>query len=195
MKNFQEDDLWLDQPGDGQSSGDVSQPKLVVSAEFVALHVKQVIEVREKFLQARNLPLNTVMEDGLIQEFLKEAKHEYHSSPDQVQRQAQDKENRKPLAAGKKQRWSRNLQRLAGSTQMWQFLSFSGRWNPENLAHLPPVPNNIPTAEQMRKTKEAIQARATYRQAKALALHVEEKRKKQRGLRIVFLSPSERTRR
>jgi hypothetical protein len=93
---------------------------------------------------------------------------------------------------------------------MWQFLSFSGRWNPENLAHLPPVPNNIPTAEQMRKTKEAIQARATYRQAKALALHVEEKkkeakrttdlhveekRKKQRGLRIVFLSPSERTRR
>ena len=177
VKNFQEDDLWLDQPGDGQSSGDVSQPKLVVSAEFVALHVKQVIEVREKFLQARNLPLNTVMEDGLIQEFLKEAKHEYHSRPDQVQRQKQDKENRKPVAAGKKQRWSRNLQRLAGSTQMWQFLSFSGRWNPENLAHLPPVPNNIPTAEQMRKTKEAIQARATYRQAKALALHVEEKKK------------------
>ena len=167
----------------------------MVSAEFVALQVKQVIEVREKFLQARNLPLNTVMEDDLIKEFLKEAKHEYHSRPDQIQRQNQDRENRKSVAAGKNQRWSRNLQRLAGSTQMWQFLSFPGRWNPENLADLPPVPNNKPTAEQMRKTKLAIQARATYRQAKALALHVEEKRKKQRGLQIVLLSPSERTRR
>ena len=47
VKHRQQNDLWLDEP---LSSGDVSQlsdakPKLVVSAEFVALKVKQVIEL------------------------------------------------------------------------------------------------------------------------------------------------------
>ncbi len=87
---------------------------LVISAEFVALQVKKVIEVRENFLRAHDLPLETVMQGDLIQQFLHEVKAEYHSRPDQVQRQQQDKENGKSLAKGKIQRWSRNLQRLAG---------------------------------------------------------------------------------
>ena len=69
---------------------------------------------------------------------------------------------------------------------MWSFLSFSGRWEPKHLAELPPVQSNAPTAEQMQKTRVAVEARTRYRQGKALALHVEQKRK-QRRLRMMFL--------
>ena len=176
MKNTQEDDPWIDQPGNDKSSKD-DKPKLVIPAEFIALQVKNVIDVRKNFLRERRLPLDTVMDDPLIQEFLKQVKEEYHSRPDQIERQTQDKKNGKSVAAGKKQRWSRNLQRLAGSTQMWSFLSFSGRWEPKHLAELPPVQSNAPTAEQMQKTRVAVEARTRYRQGKALALHVEQKKR------------------
>jgi predicted rRNA methylase YqxC with S4 and FtsJ domains len=59
---------------------------------------------------------------------------------------------------------------------MWSFLSFSGRWEPKHLAELPPVQSNAPTAEQMQKTRVAVEARTRYRQGKALALHVEQKK-------------------
>jgi len=56
----------------------------------------------------------------------------------------------------------------------------------KHLAELPPVQSNAHTAEQIQKTRVAVEARTRYRQGKAFALHVEQKRK-QRRLRMMFL--------
>jgi hypothetical protein len=121
-------DLWW------QASDPASETKMVVSTEFVALQVKQVIERREEFLRDNNLPLNTIMNDSQKDAFLAEVKAEYHGSPDQLRRQKADEAasvagGKQSVAGGKKQRWSRECQRRGGTTQMFHLLSFSGRWD------------------------------------------------------------------
>ena len=41
------------------------------------------------------------------------------------------------------------------------------------------MPKNKPTEEQMKKTREAVVARARYRQGKGLALHTEQAKKEE----------------
>ena len=93
-----------------------------------------VRERREKFLRDHDLPLNTIMDDPQKDAFLKEVKDEYHSSEDQKRRQEQDKHNKKNVGRGKKQRWSRECQRRAGTMQMFYLLSFYGTWDPAFFA-------------------------------------------------------------
>jgi hypothetical protein len=168
------EDLWLENRGVSQPSvledSGGSQPSalIVVSREHIAMQVKSVIECRENWLQAQGLAMNTRMNNPQIQDFLAHCKNEYHSRPDQVLRQEKDREQQKKAAAGKKQRWARNLQRLAGSTQMWQILSFTGQWDPQFIENLPPVNADEPTEEQKQNTKAAAEARAKYRLALSL---------------------------
>jgi hypothetical protein len=107
---------------------------MVVSAEFVAMQLKKLIDRREQFLLNNSLPMNTVMNDDQKDAFLKEVKEEYHGSPGQLRRQQADRWYKKPVGPGKKQRWSRECQRRGGTTQMFHVLSFGGRWDAEFLA-------------------------------------------------------------
>ena len=103
---------------------------MVISAAYVAHQVRKVIERRAKFLRDNNLPLDTIMDDPQKEAFLQEVKDEYHSSEDQRRRQQEDKHKGKNVQKGKKQRWNRECQRRAGTTQMFHLISFSGRWDP-----------------------------------------------------------------
>jgi len=140
---------------------------MVVSAEFVALQVKKVIERREQWLRDNSLPLQTIMNENQKDVFLKEVKAEYHGSDDQKRRQEADKAGGKNLQAGKKQRWSRECQRRGGTTQMFHLLSFSGRWD-ASFFETSPVPQQVgEQAEQHKQaTFAAVEARAKLRLAK-----------------------------
>ena len=93
------------------------------------------------------------MDDPQKDAFLKEAKDEYHSSEDQKRRQEQDKHNKKNVPSGKKQRWSRECQRRAGTTQMFHLLSFSGKWDPTFFANEPVPQEKGESAEEKKRRR------------------------------------------
>ena len=105
---------------------------MVLSKEFVARQVREVIRWREKWLDEEGLPRNTVMDEALQAEFLKASKDEYQSRPDQRELQKRDAtDGGKQLVDNRKRaRWRRNLQSLAGTPQIWQLLSFKGKIGP-----------------------------------------------------------------
>ena len=61
---------------------------------------------------------------------MEELKAEYHASEEQKALQNADAEANRNVGKQKRQRWQRETQRRGGTTQMWQLLSFSGRWDP-----------------------------------------------------------------
>ena len=67
----------------------------------------------------------------------------------------------------KKSRWSRNLQRLAGTIQMWHVLSSTGEFDPDFFNRLAPPPPTAgeQTEIQRQNNKPAMEARARRRQA------------------------------
>ena len=76
------------------------------------------------------------------------------------------------IRQSKKQRWSRYQQRLAGTTQMWQLLSFHGRFDPEFLEKLPDASVSQPgepSPEQKETRRAAVEARSKYRLARSVA--------------------------
>ena len=77
---------------------------MVVSAEYVALQVKKVIQRREQWLRDRGLPLDSIMNEVEKDAFLVAVKAEYHGSEDQQRRQDADTAAGKRLQSGKKQR-------------------------------------------------------------------------------------------
>ena len=66
-------------------------------------------------------------------------------------------------------RWSRHMQRMAGTIQMWQVLSFTGKFDPKFFAtHKdPPLQEGELTADQKGNTKRAVYARARFREAQS----------------------------
>ena len=140
---------------------------MVVSAEFVALQVKQVIQRREQWLRDNSLPFDSIMNEDQKDAFLDEVKAEYHGSPDQQQRQEADKAAGKTPQKGKHQRWSRECQRRGGTTQMFHLLSFSGRWD-ASFFDKSPVPQQVgeEIQHQKKKTRAAVEARARLRLAR-----------------------------
>ncbi len=163
-------DIWRNpnlgaaQPED-ESEGQV----IVVSKEHVAHQVREVIAWREKWLAQEGLPRNTFMNNEEKDAFLKASKEEYHSRPDQRERQERDAAigGKQSVNQRKKSRWARNLQRLAGTTQMWHALSFTGKFDPAFFANLPPPPPQAgeQTERHRLNNKLAVEARAKRRQA------------------------------
>ena len=99
--------------------------------------------------------------------FLAEVKAEYHGSEDQKRRQQADAAAGKKPHPGKKQRWSRECQRLGGTTQMFHVLSFCGRWDAKFFEKEPEPQKTGPDAERQKlATRAAVQARANLRLAR-----------------------------
>ena len=73
--------------------------------------------------------METTMRDDVATRFLNDAKYEFHSSAEQQAFQKRDLANRKRVHQGKHSRWSRHIQKLGGTPQMWTLLSFTGRFD------------------------------------------------------------------
>ena len=72
-------DMWsqsasVSQPSASEADDPVDGIPMVVSEEFVALQVKNLIERREKWLRDNRLPLNTVMDDPQKEKFWRNSK-------------------------------------------------------------------------------------------------------------------------
>ena len=69
------------------------------------------------------------------------------------------------MRSRRKSRWSRHQQILAGTTHMWQILSFTGKFDPASLSGLrdPPAHPGELTESQREKNKLAVEARAKLR--------------------------------
>ena len=123
-----EQDLWI--PGASQP-GDEQHVEAVVSEVYVLERLKEVIELRERWLHLKSLPMDTQMRDNLERkEFLKWAKDLYHAEDFQRFRQAKNLEtlSRKQAMHRKKSRWDRELQRRLGTSALWQMVSFTGNF-------------------------------------------------------------------
>ena len=157
------DDVWRNTNlGASQPEEESESQVMVVSKEFVARQVREVIRWREKWLDEKGLPRNTVMGVALQAEFLKASKDEYHDRPDQRELQKRDAtEGGKQLVDNRKRaRWHRNLQSLAGTPQIWQLLSFKGKFDPAFFDGLP-----LPPQRQRQSNNLAVEARAKRRLA------------------------------
>ena len=99
-----------------------------------ACRMQDAIERREQWLWDNSLPLDAVMNNDQRRDFLKKVKQEYANTPLQQQLAAEDRlQTRK---GGERTRWCRELQRRCGSKQMWELVSFNGRWDPNFLRDL-----------------------------------------------------------
>ena len=106
----------------GSHPGEVQHVEAVVSEIFVLKQIKQVIELRETWLQQVNLPMNCQMRDNFERrDFLDWAKARYHAEPFQQERQQADLKDGKKLQDGKNKRWNCELQRRLGTPALWYF--------------------------------------------------------------------------
>ena len=105
--------------------------KKSVSEKYVLQQLKDALELRHEFLEAKGLELNHVLQDGRERaDFLTFAKDKYHSDPEQKRLQERDAEeggNEKRLA-GKHARWSLEMQRRCGNKALWQLVCFTGQF-------------------------------------------------------------------
>jgi hypothetical protein len=121
-------DLWID--------GQAQEVTAVVSTHYVLHQIRDVVEERQQWLQGKNLPLDLLMRDGPGKErtcFVDHCKGKYHATPHQRSLQEQDKISGKIVQQGKHSRWSRELQRRAGSKVLWEIISFTGRFDHQLL--------------------------------------------------------------
>ena len=164
-------DYWRTGAADDSASSDALQPaaSMVGSLEYTALKVKETIEVREKFLESKGLPLDTVMNNDLIQEFLIEQKEAFKRLPYQQMMVEEDKVKKK--RSGFHSRWSRELQRRCGSAAFWYMVSYTGRFNPSalKLGKAPQTVSSVQKSEQKAKTQRAIELRSRYKQGEKYA--------------------------
>ena len=161
--------------------GGASQPAaqgeahLVVSREHVARQVQTVIACRETWLQDKGLPLHTVIRGDLADSFLDAAKHEFHASAEQQELQERDADRGKRIQDGKHSRWSRRVQKLGGTSQMWRLLSFTGCFDVAFLenaiakaAKEPPRMPGEKTKQQKQEVRDAQMGRARLRRGAML---------------------------
>ena len=104
---------------------------MAVLVGYTARQVQATIKRREQWLRVNLLPLDTDMNNDRCREFLKEVKQEYANTPLQQQLAAEDRLQKRK--GGERKRWCRELQRRCGSKQIWELVSFTGRWEPDFL--------------------------------------------------------------
>ena len=93
--------------------------------------MQHAIARREQWLWGKWLPNDTVMNDDQRRDFLKEVKQEYANTP--LQQELAVKDRLANRSGGVRSRWCRELQRRCGSKQLWELVSFTGRWDPNFL--------------------------------------------------------------
>ena len=168
-------DLWIP---DAAQPGEQQYVTAVVSEEYVLLALKEVIQLRETWLQQNGLPLDFQMRDKLERpKFLAYAKKLYHAEAFQLDKQDEDRKQggSNKVASGKHSRWSRELQRRLGTAQLWHAVSFTGRVDEELLTSMASGPVAAPQrdAEQANRqhdlTRTAHKARSWLRWGEHLA--------------------------
>ena len=164
-----EDDVWM--PGASQP-GETQYVNAVVSEVYVLQQLKGVIDLRETWLKEQRLALNFQMRDKEERpKFLEWAKEQYHAEEGQRERQTEDWYwGGKYVQKRKRSRWSRELQRRLGSTQLWHIVSFSGRFDAELLRRAgASQPDTEPEPSKQRElTREAQKLRDRLRWAEHL---------------------------
>ena len=99
--------------------------------EDVALRMQHAIARREQWLWDNRLPKDHWMDDHQRRDFLKVVKAEYANLPQQQELVVEDRRANRPGRA--RSRWCLELQRRCGSKQLWELVSFTGRWDPNFL--------------------------------------------------------------
>ena len=112
------------------------------------------------------------MDDRLRQDFLAHVKEEYHNEPAQIKLQEQDEQrggNRKNQE-GKHKRWGREMQRRCGTKNLWELISFTGKFDPiwlaEKLAKAQEASSTSTSEKQQQLVRIAVEARNRLRLAK-----------------------------
>ena len=146
-----------------------------VSENYVLQQLKEALELRHEFLEARSLDVNHVLHDGIERcDFLRFAKERFHSDPEQKRLQERDAEKggNKKRRAGKHSRWGLDMQRRCGDKALWELVSFTGGFSVATLAS---IPNTVCSdrdeanlSNQKQCTQKARRARNRLRFAKSL---------------------------
>jgi hypothetical protein len=176
VKHAVPEDLWfsdVSQPGDGKSI------ETMVSSKYTLQRLKNLLEVRERWLAKEGLPPDFWMRDGPGLErdrFIKDCRQEYEKERTQVTLYT---EQVATLGKGKanrmaRSRWHREMQRRAGSMLFWQAISFTGKFDVDFLkcarASQPCVlVSPASKAEKKKLHLQAVRARDEYRYGKHLS--------------------------
>ena len=117
-----------------------------VSPQECARRIHRVLVDREEWLHAHNLPIDyqmTVQDRG---EFLEWSMERFQETPVEAELIARDRRHGKTVGQIRKavrSRWNLEKQRRAGSSQVWELLSYTGDASPEFLKEaLQPKSNN-----------------------------------------------------
>ena len=117
--------------------------KKIVSEKYVLQQLKDALELRHEFLEAKGLELNHVLQDGRERaDFMTFAKDKYHSDPEQKRLQERDVQEggNKKMHAGKHSRWSREMQRRCGATTAFSNSSNNSVQQQQQHARCPVLP-------------------------------------------------------
>ena len=116
-------------------STDATQPaatiSVVVPPAYAAEQVMKTIQTRGEWLDWYKLPHDYVLRDETDQrDFLHWVRGAYENTEQQLALQERDfKQGGQPcVREGKQQRWGLELQRRCGSEQLWELVSFTGRF-------------------------------------------------------------------
>ena len=160
--------------GAAQPDDEPAGQNMVVSEEHMAMQVRNIIETREKWLKANDLPMSALVGEKQKQSFLDACMQDFHNEPKQKFQQQRDAQAGKGKAhfvnQRMKSRWARHLQLLAGIPQMWHALSSTGRFDPDVVNNLHESTETIErTKKQRQDTSLAVEARARLREAMSYA--------------------------
>ena len=108
------------------------------------------------------MPLDIVMNDEQRKSFLQAAKNAFNAQPRSLELEKRDREQKRKVKPQLRKRWFRELQKRCGTSQLWELISFTGKWDPEWLQEK--IAAGATEASEPQGDKE------WYRQAKAKAL-------------------------
>ena len=115
------------------------------SQEHVLHQLRDVIQVRERWLELSGLPMTFQMGDKERKDFLEAAKAEFHGSVQQrLLQQSDAKDEPNKVRDRKHSRWSRELQRRCGNKVVWEIVSFTGRVDLAFPLLFPTLDNFVP---------------------------------------------------
>ena len=125
------EDLWIPCKG---PAGEQQFVDAVVSEGYVLEKLMLCIQTREDWLTSQNFPTDMKMRHGPAYEraaFVKHCKDKFHAEPHQLRQQQRDyAEGGANLRKNKKKsRWARHMQIEMGSKQLWEVVSFTGKFD------------------------------------------------------------------
>ena len=73
------------------------------------------------------------MNDEQRKSFLQAAKNAFNAQPRSVELENRDRQENKKVKQQIRKRWFRELQKRCGTRQLWELISFTGKWDPQWL--------------------------------------------------------------